>query len=366
MNKKLLIQSSTAKKNPGSRKRKGVSKKKYSLNGNNENGTPNTKKQDAMNKKSTSVTKKQDAKSEKTTPVTKKQDAKSEKTTPVTRKQDDVTEKREKITPAVTKKQESLTDKETPIQQNRILLATSIAPFNIEIQRMAIDTWIRAGFDVVSLNSKDEVGLIEQYFSDIKFSIVERTAKEKFGKPYIYIYDFITYLLSTDYQVFGIINSDIHFREVENDFLNFIYKNANSALVYGHRVDIKNFGDAEGKVSKGVDYFFFDKSIASVYEDDGLCMGQPAWDWWMVCVPASYHRSVKRVLSKIAYHQKHPKRWYESLNQYLIESIVLDKYLKNVYPNLTQMELNAEMHAIVLSEKGISYGNNSTIELEER
>lgn len=247
---------------------------------------------------------------------------------------------------------------EIPMNINRenlkpILVATSIGPNKIEIQRSAINTWLYAGFKVVSLNTKEEVDTLKPYFPDIEFHIVERNAKEKFGKPYIYIYDFMSYLNSTDYNVVGIINSDIHLRDVNQDLVNVIYEEALDSLVYGHRIDVNHINDSLGTTSNGVDYFFFDKNLISIYQDDELCMGQPAWDWWMVCVPASEYRTTKRLLNPIGYHVIHPQQWDQALNQYLIESIVMKKYLSKLYPDASYSELNSKMWDIVISKDGI-------------
>ncbi|GGL48496.1 hypothetical protein [Sporolactobacillus putidus] len=236
-----------------------------------------------------------------------------------------------------------------------ILIATSVTPSRIETQITAIDTWLKLGFKVVSLNTKEEADRLQHHFPNMQFHIVERSAKERYGKPYVYIYDFMRYLDSTDYNIVGIVNSDIHFKGVQDDFLDFICQEAADSLVYGHRLDVKNLNDSYGTLRNGVDYFFFDKNVISIYPDDGLCIGQPAWDWWMVCVAASKNIPTKRVLSKIALHQIHPKEWYESLNQYLIESIVFKNYLQKLYPDATKDELNSKMWDIVISKSGIEY-----------
>lgn len=233
-----------------------------------------------------------------------------------------------------------------------ILVATSIGPNRIEIQKSAINTWLKAGLKVVSLNTKEEVGKLKPYFPDIQFHEVNRNGKENYGKPYIYIYDFMRYLKSTDYKVVGIINSDIHFKDLNQDILNLIYEEALDSLVYGHRMDVNNVKDSYGTFSYGVDYFFFDKNLIQIYEDDGLCMGRPAWDWWMVCVPASKNKKTKRILNPIGYHVSHPQQWNQKLNQFLIESIVKEKYLKKMYPGLDTYELNNKMWEIVISKNG--------------
>ena len=124
---------------------------------------------------------------------------------------------------------------ETPINSKRskkVVLATSITPNRIEIQKMAINTWLNVGFTVVSLNTKEEVQMLQPHFPHIKFHIVKRSAKERYGKPFVYIYDFMSYLKNTNYKIVGIINSDIHFKGVKDDFIDFICKEASGSLVY--------------------------------------------------------------------------------------------------------------------------------------
>ncbi|MFT8321305.1 MAG: hypothetical protein ABF649_10395, partial [Bacillus sp. (in: firmicutes)] len=246
---------------------------------------------------------------------------------------------------------ETLNKKKT----NEVIITTSIGPGKVEVQQNAIKTWVDAGFRVVSLNSAEEINTLKPYFPTIEFQEISRNAQEKFGKPYIYIYDFMQYLSSTDYKVCGIVNSDIHFLEIKDNFMDFIYKESIGSLVYGHRMDVDNLNNLNGRVSNGVDYFFFDRDLITIYEDDGLCMGQPAWDWWMVCVAAAAHKPNKRVLNTVAYHIDHPQTWMESLNLYLIESVVIDKYLRKLYPEALYYELNLKMWDIVISKDGITY-----------
>ena len=234
-----------------------------------------------------------------------------------------------------------------------ILVATSIAPNRIEIQRSAINTWVKAGFIVVSLNTKEEVDILKPYFPDIQFHVVTRSAKVKYGKPYIYIYDILSYLKSTDYKVVGIINSDIYFKDVREGLVNIIYEQALDSLVYGHRMDVSNINDSNGTLCYGVDYFFFDKNLIPIYQDDGLCLGQPAWDWWMVVVPVSENKTTKRILNQIGYHVIHPQQWNRRLNYHLMRRIVKDKYLRKMYPGLGVNELYSKLWEIVISKHGI-------------
>ncbi|WP_303982307.1 hypothetical protein, partial [Niallia circulans] len=244
--------------------------------------------------------------------------------------------------------------------QNKILIATSIAPKDLEKQRVAVNTWLKVGFEVVSLNNKDEINKIAPFFPDISFHIVDRNAENIFGKPYIYIYDFMRLLSEKDYRICGIINSDICFKGVGKDFLNFVYKESLDCLVYGNRKDVNNINEVNGEVCEGVDYFFFDKKLTSIYPDEGFCMGQPAWDYWMVAVPFSLSIQAKRILNQVAYHQKHSQQWDEKLNSYFTNTIINEKYIQKLYPGQQNPQLLERLSEIVCLRKGIIYNTFNT------
>ncbi|WP_280169447.1 hypothetical protein [Priestia megaterium] len=243
--------------------------------------------------------------------------------------------------------------------QNKVLIATSIAPLNLEKQRRAVDTWLKAGFEVISLNNEDEINNVSSVFPDIYFHIVDRNAKNIYGKPYIYIYDFMRLLNRQDYKVCGIVNSDICFKGVKENFLDFIYQESLGSLVYGHRKDVNNINEINGEVCEGVDYFFFDKKLTSIYQDEGFCMGQPAWDYWMVAVPVSLNIPAKRVLNQIAYHEKHSQQWNEELNRFLTTNVINDKYIKKLYPSYNDAQLTGKLSEIVCLREGVIYNGFS-------
>ena len=51
-----------------------------------------------------------------------------------------------------------------------ITIATSIAPRNIELQRDAIASWKKLGLEAISVNSKEEIEAIKDFFPDVKFA----------------------------------------------------------------------------------------------------------------------------------------------------------------------------------------------------
>jgi len=191
-----------------------------------------------------------------------------------------------------------------------ITLATTISPKGIENQRAAIDTWVKLGFSVVSLNCIEEIELIKPFFPDVEFITVSRDAREKFGKPYVYLDDFFEYYKKSDNEVCAIINSDIHLIGINEGIIRFIKEEVRGSLIYGSRIDIDSLDNLNGKfVSTGFDYFFFDRSIIGTYPKEEFCLGQPFWDHWIIVSPIINNIKVKYIVNPIAYHVKHELNW---------------------------------------------------------
>ncbi|MGI6585253.1 MAG: nucleoside-diphosphate sugar epimerase/dehydratase [Lutisporaceae bacterium] len=207
----------------------------------------------------------------------------------------------------------------------RILVATSIAPKDIDNQRKAVDSWIKAGLEVISFNCLEEYEAIKESFQDVDFKIVKRDGRHRFGKPYVYFDDIMEYFSGCDYDICGIINSDIHLLGVDNKFNEYIYEEARDSFVYGNRVEVKSLDDLNGMFYVGHDYFFFDRQVSCIYPREDFWIGQPAWDYWVVYMPIVSGFKVKKIINAIAYHVSHRIQWNEELNLELHRMIV-DKY----------------------------------------
>jgi len=187
---------------------------------------------------------------------------------------------------------------------------TSLAPSKeLDNQIKAISSWQKIGFQVIAMNTSEEIATLETYFKDVIFVRASKDAKNKFGKPYIYFDDVLGFFKASDFKICGIVNSDIHL--LNEEFLPFVSKEAINSLVYGHRMNVESLDSLNhGEMDKfGFDYFFFDKEIIEYYPKSELCLGLPFWDWWMVLIPLFYRVSVKKVMTAHAYHLNHPLAW---------------------------------------------------------
>lgn len=242
-------------------------------------------------------------------------------------------------------------DGESPIE-DAITIATSLAPGkDLHNQRMAINSWLKLGFRVISMNSLEEIAVLQSYFPDIEFVKAHRDGRDMFDKPYIYFDDCLEYFAKSDSRICGIVNSDIYL--LKEEFYSFLKKEAVHSFVYGSRVDVEAIEDLSGDFFElGFDYFFFNKQIVSHYPRSNFLIGLPMWDFWAVLIPIYFRIPVKKVITPHAYHIMHKTNWDRK-----IWCVFRDELLRYIKPmnNLSiqqyPMYLLAEMakHSIEIS-----------------
>ncbi len=197
-----------------------------------------------------------------------------------------------------------------------VKLVTSIAPRNIENQQRAIDSWLRLGFCVTSLNIESEISELSPLFKDVEFCHVSRDARAECGKPLVYLDDVFAYLREKGSTISGIVNSDIHFR-AEPETIDFILEQARGSMVIACRADVEKLEDPVGKVFRqGFDVFIFDKVILDSLPATRFCLGQPWWDYWF-SLSGSYISEgypLKFLVSPFAVHIQHEVNWRNSSN----------------------------------------------------
>jgi hypothetical protein len=184
-------------------------------------------------------------------------------------------------------------------------VATSIAPRNLEIQKIAIDSWLELGFSVTSLNIQEEVDYLSPFFKGVKFLTLNRSGRNLYGKNYAYISDIIYYLNFSENNLCGIINSDIIMR-IDSSLLKLLEFEYRDSLLFASRRDLNCLSDQEGTIfDVGFDVFFFDRKLLSAFPSSKFCLGVPWWDYWFPWVALQNGFSVKYVATPIAYHLKH-------------------------------------------------------------
>lgn len=198
-----------------------------------------------------------------------------------------------------------MANNKTSTNNDKVIIATSIAPKNIERQQAAIQTWLDLGFSVVSLNTAEEVKQLKPIYQGVNFHTATRHGKEKYQKPYIYIDDILSYLRRQGTKICGIVNADIYLRASKN-FIDFVTEQATNALLISSRLDISSASQKYGKLYNfGFDVFFFDRSILAKLPTSEFCLGVPWWDYWMPLVSIQQGLAVKYLANSVAYHVEH-------------------------------------------------------------
>lgn len=232
-----------------------------------------------------------------------------------------------------------------------VTIATSIAPFGLDKQKLSIAGWLEAGFTVISINAADELVLLEKEFPRVRFIESARDARVRHGKPLIFISDVLKVLADTGAEVCGIVNADISF-QVANPaaFHRFIAEAAAGAFVYGARVDITSMSDLNGReYERGFDFFFFDRKIINAYVPAQFCFGAPWWDYWFPLIAFMKGLPVKRLVSPVAFHVIHGDRWRsEDFEEYGLELL---EYLHGNVPKRSTESIAASELRLVLQSK---------------
>lgn len=200
--------------------------------------------------------------------------------------------------------------------REHIQLVTSLAPQHIENQRRAMDSWMRAGFSVTSLNTEPEIGQVRSSFPELDFQSVTRDASSECGRPLVYLNDVFAFLKTTGPGVCGIVNSDIHLR-ANASTVNYVLEQARGSLVLICRTDVDTLESRTGEIFKhGIDVFLFDTAVLERLPPSRFCLGQPWWDYWFPsCVLVMQKDiAIKLVTFPFVAHIRHTSNWDRDRN----------------------------------------------------
>lgn len=220
------------------------------------------------------------------------------------------------------------------MDERKIVLGTSLAPFNIEKQVVAVDTWINNGFQVISCNTKSEINILKKHFDNTKIEFVEasRDASALVGKPLPYIQDILDEVGKRTNGICGYINSDIMLYHMSEEIYEYIEQQAKNALLFVRRNEISSVEDIE-KLNfqlhfDGIDMFFIDKELVKDFYDDGFFV-QSAWDLCLLTKCKLKGIQIKELMNPIAYHLKHPLKWDFKTSNFLVGNFWEKYYGKN-------------------------------------
>jgi hypothetical protein len=196
---------------------------------------------------------------------------------------------------------------------NRIALYTSLAP---EVKRFigvnevghayigeCVRSWRRAGFDVVSLNSPDEIKKLKPFGYETEFEEIPG------NRPAIS--DFLGAITRAGRPVAGIINSDI-FLSNHAELLPAVVERSADGMIMIERVNVDPVGlMPSGRSCYGFDAFIFRTDLIAQMEltSAPFLFGHPWWDYWFPLAFAAAGGKLMTTSDPLIFHLVHAQNW---------------------------------------------------------
>lgn len=200
---------------------------------------------------------------------------------------------------------------------------TSIAPTRIEDQKKCVESWLRAGLRVTSLNCASEIAVLDEQFPNVIFHEATNTTERIFKKPYVAIDEALRYAKEIDSTVM-LLNSDIELRG-DTDKLYKLERENRDGLVTISRHD--HAGDYVNGTAywDGIDGFMFHGRDAHVVPCSFLSFGQCFWDYLL---PIAFNRAGRPVYdakATLLWHRQHSQNW--DWNDWYSTALEIDRAL---------------------------------------
>lgn len=195
-----------------------------------------------------------------------------------------------------------------------MIFITSISPSHInqDSQFKAVNSWLKLGVKVYSLNCDMEQDLLKDKYKDVTFVQVKRTREDLFKKSVIPINQLIDFGVRCEDNKDGLIvliNSDIILEENKEKFEKF-KSYVNQGFVYVTRHNYNEVMKSCIPESWGIDVFAFHKRIGNIFpRNEVFCMGVCFWDYWLPFVAMNKGVKLFWINEKWAYHKTHKLQW---------------------------------------------------------
>ncbi len=210
---------------------------------------------------------------------------------------------------------------------------TTINPYgNLENQLEALNSWSK--YKVFSVNTKEEILLINGVFKDINFIETNNVYKET-NKNLIKldsILEAIESINSNNHIV--IINSDII---LSSNIKNIFDKKLIESLVIATRWEIDNNNTQNSyPFIHGYDFFMFPTKYIRLFKNQNYVIGRPWWDYWIPLIAIKANIPVHHIKNKLIFHRTHKTNYDQDswikFGEFLYKDIMIN-LLKNPVNN---------------------------------
>jgi hypothetical protein len=176
------------------------------------------------------------------------------------------------------------------------------------IQRCA-QSWRVSGFAPTTINaeSEDIAGLADQL--DVRSLNIARDAAATYGKPVLFISDFINAITRATDGVFAITNADCMLEVCEND-LALIKGLKRGECIVAKRVDVTDPEARQGDVFQfGYDFFAAHAQDLQDFVCDDMALGIPWWDHFLPLWLKARGVQAIEPEKDFVFHLLHDERW---------------------------------------------------------
>ncbi len=242
-----------------------------------------------------------------------------------------------------------------------IVVATSIPPkvsrrddgreIGPEYQRHCIETWIKAGFRVLSLNAPEEIPELALRYPAVRFIAIHRDASAISGRRNPLLADLIATLARQPEPLAGIVNADI-FIDPDKNWREIIGASIRDAIVVASRADLRSLAATDYRIYRqGFDLFFFEKAAIPPGLRPPFAMGLPWWDYWLPIAFRLQGAQIKILTEPLAFHLRHPANFDLTVFRHMAKEFV-DFVLSA--PNATSDHTGRDLASIVALCRAIS------------
>lgn len=222
-----------------------------------------------------------------------------------------------------------------------MIAVTSISPnhINFVYQKIAVQSWINAGMEVVSVNKESEIEVLKEHFENVTFKLPIETMEAEYGKPYVSLDSVFSVMEEMEEEKYLLINSDIEII-IDPKHFQTINRMIDSSIVVMNRNNYNKNKEDAVRYKHGIDLFFINKKYLSIYPESRFALGQCHFDYWIPLRALRKGIEVNIVSNKIAFHKDHKaqyshENWIKT-GQHLIDIEKLG-FGRNNAPGATQM-----------------------------
>ncbi|MCB1442297.1 MAG: hypothetical protein KDJ72_04680 [Methyloceanibacter sp.] len=195
---------------------------------------------------------------------------------------------------------------------SEFILLTSIPPrldrrrhgrdVGTDYQRSCVESWINAGFSVVSFNAKEEAETLRRSGLPISVEIIDSGVRPR-------IRDLLAFASANGTRMCGLVNADCKFVRTP-DLASKLSAHVDSTLLFSERIDIDPETDLPvlGNCG-GFDAFFFDPASVADVTDSFFRLGDTWWDYWFPCELAARGIALQRLETPFVLHLWHERTW---------------------------------------------------------